>query len=202
MEGAPENTPGVARSDAHASERPEPSTRRLVVWTSAIAVVTFLVLGAAQYIGMQTSASSYPRLRAPGAEQLPLSKGTVDVWIEKAKAFPIPPGSMTVQIYDPSGNELAINAQDAGKHYWTPRRTGDSVGSVAIPSDGLYLVVARGGGGNAVSVGRFDPTFARAWMIIWFVLAGISMVVLIVSGVTLRRERRGETGTTQTSTIS
>ncbi|MFZ4514798.1 MAG: hypothetical protein ACOYN3_00595 [Acidimicrobiia bacterium] len=177
--------------------RPGPSFRTLAWWTSLVALATFLVLGVAQYIGMQTTQSSFPRLRAPGAEKLLLTKGSADVWVEQAKAFPMQPGTMTVHVYDTLGNEVPLNPSDAGQHYWTPRRTGTSVGSVVLPATDLYTVAAQGGGGNFVSVGRTDRTFARAWMIMWFILAAFAAVACVVTGLALLRARRAvQTDTT------
>ena len=169
-----------------------PSTRVLVCITAAIATVLFLALGVAQLIGIVNAHNNFARIKAPGEKVVWVSTpGRNAVWLERDPKRPVSEGTMQVSV-TPIGTdtELPITPRERADRYGTFGRDGTTIGEVDIPARGQYILVARGGGGNNVAIGKVPPARWYTWAWIWFGLAAASLVTTVVSGVIVLRGRR------------
>lgn len=161
-----------------------PPTRVLVFITSALAVALFLLLGGQQLAGIITAHNNFARTRVPGAGQVGLRKGLAYVWVETNPRFPAQPGTMEVHLFsEATGQEVPIRPTRYTPTWETYHRKSTLVGEVDVPAPGIYLLSGRGGGGNTAAVGRLDEGFLLGWAVLWFALAGVALVITVVSGV-------------------
>jgi len=175
----------------YAVSRWNPTTTFLVFAACGVAAVVFAACGIAQLIGIVNAHNNFARVRAPGAAEVILPRGRAYVWLETSPKYPVQPGTMEIRVTSTvTAQDLPISAPAHPKRYNTFGRDGRTVGEITVPSEGTYLLSARGGGGNSVSVGRIADGFLAGWAIAWFALAAIAFAAWIVLGAFVVRERR------------
>ena len=90
----------------------------------------------------------------------------------------------------PSGIELPVTARAHVDHYNTFGRDGHTIGTIVIPARGQYAVIAKGGGGNNVAIGKVPPRRWYVWAWVWFGLAVVAFLIAVSASVVVLRERR------------
>ncbi len=170
----------------------DPPTRVLVCITAALATALFAALGVAQLIGIVNAHNNFARMKAPGEKVVWVSTaGRNAVWLERDPKRPVPEGTMQVTVTQVgTGTELPILPRDRTDRYGTFGRDGTTIGEVDIPARGQYVLIAKGGGGNNVAIGKVPPARWYTWAWVWFGLAAAALATTVVSGVIVLRRRR------------
>lgn len=178
-------------SDNRAPQSWDPPTVVLVAITAAFAALVFTGLGVAQLVGIVNAHNNFARMKAPGEKVVWVSTpGRNAVWLERDPKRPVSPGTMTVAITSiATGAELPMFPRNTTDRYATFGRDGKTIGEVLIPERGQYAIIARGGGGNNVAIGKVPPTRWYVWAWIWFGLAGAALLTAIITSVLAWRAR-------------